>query len=159
MHAFTSKAETKEATLRVRIEHAEAERSHRQGAYHEFLVLLDEHAAMMVGAVPWDDAKFEAWLGKYYRQQQGLRLFGSQGVREALRPLANTLDEVAAEANRGDRRVPDLERFQSAFRNRRDELATAVSALTDAMRRDVASEVAPLSDRERKPSSRTSQRA
>jgi hypothetical protein len=137
----TSKAETEAATLRIRIEHSEAERQHRQGAYHDFLILLEQQAAMMSGFAPLDEAKFQEWIGSFYAQYQGLHLFGAQEVRNALRPLIDAINMAGKEADEGDRSLPFFERMRTAWGRHGEEIVAATDGLTEAMRADVAPEL------------------
>jgi hypothetical protein len=134
----TSLAETKAATLRVRIEHADAERAKRQAAYQEYLVLLTQHAAVMQRAGSADEAWVDEWFEKYWRQESGLRIFAPPGVQDALGRLAAALDVVADEANQGDQSGPGLPRLRSAFLSHRDQVIAAIEAVAVEMRKDVA---------------------
>lgn len=137
----TSLAETDQATLRLRVEHAENERQHRQGVYHDFLKLLNAQDAMMSGWAPLDEQRYNEWLGAHYALFQGIHLFGDQLVRDALSPLTALLSEVGGEAGRGDPSVPFHERMKSAYLKRRAEIIVAEAGLTEAMRACVAAEI------------------
>ena len=134
----TSLAETNAATLRIRIEHADAERAKRQGAYHDYVALLTQNAAVMLTAASGDDDSVDAWFEMYWRAHSGLRIVSPPAVRDALVRLAAVLDEVGIEANQGDLSGPGLPRLRSAYLNHRAEIDTAVEALVEEMRKDVA---------------------
>jgi hypothetical protein len=137
----TSKAETEATTLRIRIEHDEAKRSHRQGVYHNFLILLVELAGMMKGFAPLDEARLQGWLASFYAQSQGLQLYGAQGMRDALTPLGGAIGEALVEAEKGDKRLPLYERMKVAYGRHEGEIVVATIELTEEMREDVAPEM------------------
>jgi hypothetical protein len=139
----TSLAETNAATERLRIEHAETERSHRQGVYHQFLTLIERQDATMMGFAPLSEELFRDWLSQYYAIHQGMSLFGAQSVRDALTPLADMLDEEGAEARIIAKQTgePFHEAIRAPYAARRNETFERMDELREAMRVDVAPEV------------------
>jgi hypothetical protein len=112
--------------------------------YHDFLILLEQQQAMMTGFAPRDRELFNAWLGRFYAQFQGLHLFGAQGVRDALGPVGDALGRAAQEALDADpNHELDVDRMATAYRKHQASITAATADLTMAMRDDVAVDPPP----------------
>jgi hypothetical protein len=144
----SSKEETRAATERIRLEHAEAMRSHRQTVYHDFLTLLERHNLMMFGFAPRDQHLYEEWLDKFYAQYHGLHLFGAQGVRDALGALVDVLTAAGSEALGGapEDQPLEVEHMVSVWPRHMEAFAEVTADLTIAMREDVAAGLPPPAD-------------
>lgn len=60
---------------RLRREHGEVERQHRQGNYHQFLMVLNELDLLGGGYADLDQAGYEQWMPRFYSLITGLEIF------------------------------------------------------------------------------------
>lgn len=131
---------------RLRIEHSEAERQHRQGSYHQFLMLLNDLDLLAGGYADLNEARYEDWMSRYYKMLIGLDIFAPRTVRDAL----DALDKVVAafhEPLLGGLDTEDewLDAFHQSWRTQRPAFMTAWDSLADAMRADVAAHLVQAS--------------
>jgi hypothetical protein len=140
----TSKAETEAATERLRVEYEEKERARRQDAYHDFLILLEEHDAMMTGYAPRDDAAYRDFRNRFYAGYQGIHLFGAEEVRDAVGGVAGALGDLALHAQETAEGKPLVQAMAAVYSAHVQEITAQTALLTMAMRDDVAVHVPEL---------------
>lgn len=129
-------------TERLRLEHSEAERQHRQGSYHQFLMLLNDLDLLAGGYADLDEARYEDWMSQYYKMLIGLDIFAPRAVRDAL----DALDKVVVAFHEPLLGLPTegewLDAFRQSWLTQRPTFMTAWDSLTEAMRADVAAHLA-----------------
>lgn len=110
-------ATAREETERVRETHAEEERRHRQGTYHQLLTLINE--------LLWADSRqMPTLLERWHLTSAGIALFGAPEVVEKIRPLSQILAEGADRPNT----------------KWREEVIAAARQVASAMRADIGAE-------------------
>jgi hypothetical protein len=133
-HERVELAKVKAENERLRDQHHEVERQHRQGTYHRFLAVIDAIDRIGTGMpVPTDD-EFTATLQEFNYLHGGIHLFGDDRVRDALGPLIDLL-EKAGEGN--VQYASSVERFRRGYIPHRHAVISAQYAIIEAMRADV----------------------
>jgi hypothetical protein len=69
---------------RLRREHAEPERQHRQSYYHQLITALDSFESAAVSSQTMDEEAFDQWWGVFESLAGGVELFGAESVRTQL---------------------------------------------------------------------------
>lgn len=129
-------------TERLRLEHSEVERQHRQGNYHQFLMLLNDLDLLAGGYADLDEARYEDWMSRYYKMLIGLDIFAPRTVRDALDAL-DKIVEAFHEALLGRPTEAEwLDAFRQSWRTQRPAFMIAWDSLAEAMRADVAAHLA-----------------
>jgi hypothetical protein len=127
---------------RLRAEHREAERSNRQGTYHRTLAVLDRLDMFATGYHPDDEKEYTVALEEFNTLAGGIRLFGAEPVREALRGVREETERLGAGISEYmGAGLTYSAAFGAAYRERRDEINAAADNLTEAMRADVTREI------------------
>lgn len=124
---------------RLRVQHSEDERRHRQGTYHNLLCALMRLDTMGIGLRPASQAEFAEWLEDYHSLSEGLLLFAPQSVCEALTETRRCLlafGEVLGTSTAGE------EHFRRTYQDHRHAIRGSMKSLVDAMRRDVSAHLA-----------------
>jgi hypothetical protein len=121
---------------RLRYQHAEAERSNRQGTYHRLLAVLDRFDMYATGWTPPEALSYEALLEEFNLLLSGVFLFGDERVTDALGPITQRLVEVGS-AMAADPEPDVWKKFSAAYLPRREGVIEAQMHLTRAMRADV----------------------
>jgi hypothetical protein len=122
---------------RLAFQHAEQERSNRQGTYHRLLAVLDRFDIYATGWPPPEGLPYEALLEEFNLLLSGIYLFGDEQVTDALGPITDRLTRVGS-AMAADMAEPDVwKRFAAAYRPLRAGVIEAQMKLTLAMRADI----------------------
>jgi hypothetical protein len=135
----------RQANIRIeelRIQHAEAERSHRQGTYHRFAMVMGKGDAMMSGLAPYSRELLERWIAEWQELAVGISVFAPDEVISAQRAVGKIMGEVMDEAAKRNIEGPEPRpayhaAFRELYRTRRRDLDPPRTALMAAMRDDV----------------------
>lgn len=134
----SARAAAEEETERLRLQHQEDERQHRQGTYHRTLAAfnaMDAWARNLSATIE----EYEAISAEFTFLHGGCHLFGDQDVIDAFDPITELLYMGAnePEALPGE---PQVERWRRGYKRYRNQLIAAQGDLVRAMRADVTGE-------------------
>ena len=124
---------------RLREEHREAERQHRQGTYHRLISALDWLQAAMTRVMPIAEEDFANWWLAYQDLAGGVKLFGDSEVNRALDGINADVFIIKARVDTAPPNRSLAAKLTGAFQGDLiDRYFGARESLIEAMRRDVA---------------------
>jgi ribosomal protein S20 len=141
-HASVELQKVEAENERLRQQHRETERSHRQGTYHRLLANLDQQA-LMASDLEASPERYDEIVKDFYFLTAAVNLFGADPVRDAMQDVIEVLGRMGSAIARES--GSPLDGHRSVYPRFADELAARELPMIEAMRADIATGILPAS--------------